>query len=98
MDPQIAVDVGRQAVQAALLMAAPVLAVAVLTGIVVGMLQAVTRIHDPSILFAARIVAALVVIGICLPWLAEYYTGYSREVIDQIPRTISARGPVGILW
>lgn len=92
MDPQIAIDTGRQAVHTVLLLGAPVLIVAAAVGIVIGILQAVTQIHDPAILFVSRLVAVVVVLSICLPWLVEQYTGYSREVIRQIPENVVA-GP-----
>jgi flagellar biosynthetic protein FliQ len=91
MDPQVVVDIGRETVQTVLLLGAPVLVVAAVVGIVVGLLQAVTQIHDPTVLFVARLLAVVVVLGFCLPWLVEHYTQYSREAWQQIPETIFSR-------
>jgi flagellar biosynthetic protein FliQ len=88
MDPQVAIEVARQSVHLVLLLAAPVLIVGVVVGIVVGVLQAMTQIHDQTVLFVAKLVAAVVVISICMPWFAEHYTGFSRDLIQQIPNTI----------
>lgn len=88
MDPQIVIEVARQGVHLILFLAAPVLIVAVVVGIVVGALQAMTQIHDQTVMFVAKLVAAVVVISICMPWFIEHYTGYSRDLIEQIPETV----------
>ena len=88
MDPQIAIDVARQSVHMVLLLAAPVLIVGVAVGLVVGVLQAMTQIHDQTVMFVAKLVAAVVVISICMPWFVEHYTGFSRDLIQQIPETV----------
>jgi flagellar biosynthesis protein FliQ len=36
-----------------------------------------------------RLVAVVVVTGICLPWIVEYFTAYSEDLIRHIPRTIA---------
>ncbi len=92
MDPQSVVDISREALQAVLLLSAPVLIVAAIVGIVIGLLQAVTQIHDPTVLFVARLVTVMVVLGVCMPWLVEHYTQYSRDTWQQIPQTVFARG------
>jgi len=88
MDPQIAIEIARQSVYLVLLLAAPVLIVGVAVGIVVGVLQAVTQIHDQTLMFVTKLVAAVVVIGICAPWFVEHYSSFSRDLIQQIPETL----------
>lgn len=91
MDPQIAVDIGRHAVHTVLVLAAPVLVVAALVGVLTGLLQAVTQINDQTILFVARMIAVVVVLSVCMPWLVEHYTSYSREIFQQIPHIIAGQ-------
>lgn len=87
MDANIAIDVGREAVGVVLTLSAPVLIVAAVTGIVIGLIQAVTQIHDASILFAVRAAVVAAVLAITLPWLIEHYTNYARDVWLAIPAT-----------
>lgn len=94
MDANTAIDVGREAVGAVLVLSAPVLIVAAVTGIVIGLIQAVTQIHDASILFAIRAVIVGMVLAISLPWLIEHYTSYARDVWLAIPETTHG-GPGG---
>ncbi|MGI9517753.1 MAG: flagellar biosynthetic protein FliQ [Pirellulaceae bacterium] len=93
MDPQIAIDIARQSVHAVLWLSAPVLAVALLVGLIVGIMQAMTQVHDQTVLFVAKLVATVIVISICLPWFIEHYTGFSRDLIEQIPETVFDQTP-----
>ncbi len=94
MDPQTVIDIGRHAVQTVLVLGAPVLVVAALVGVLVGLLQAVTQINDQTVLFVARMIAVVIVLSICLPWLVEHYTGYSRELFQQIPQNVRGQPPL----
>jgi len=88
VDPQVAIEVARQSAHLVLLLSAPILIVGVITGVVIGVLQAMTQIQDQSIMFVAKLVAAVVVISICMPWFVEHYSGFSRDLIEQIPSTV----------
>ena len=88
MDPQVVIDLSRQALATVLMLAAPVLVVGIVIGIVIGILQAMTQIHDQTVMFVIRLVAAVVVISICLPWMIEHYSSFSRELIQSVPQNI----------
>ena len=91
MDPQSLVEISREAAQAVLVLSAPVLIVALVVGLVIGALQAMTQIQDQTTLFVAKLLATVVVISLCMPWLLQQITEYSRNVIEEIPQTISER-------
>ena len=88
MDPQEAIDMGREALMTALMIGSPVLAVGVLVGLTIGLVQALTQIQDQTIAFVPKIVAMVVTVGFCLPWLVERMIEYSRGVILEIPRIV----------
>lgn len=90
MDPQIAIDVARQAMSTVLMLSAPILIVGIVVGIFIGILQAMTQIHDQTVMFVVRLVTAVVVISICLPWMIEHYSSFSREMIQGVPSTVFA--------
>jgi flagellar biosynthetic protein FliQ len=88
MDPQNAVDLGREAMMTALIIGAPILAVGVAVALVVGLLQALTQVQDQTIAFVPKIVAMIAAASLCLPWLIERMIEYSETVITNIPLTI----------
>ena len=88
METEVAVEIGRGALQTTLAMASPVLIVALLIGIAVGFLQSVMQIHDFTISAVPKILLILVVIAIALPWFLGFMADYSRELIQGIPSVI----------
>ena len=70
-------------------MGAPLLLVALLAAVVVGFIQALFQMHDPTISFVPKLVATVVAIALCLPWLLERLIEYSQVLITHIPQTIA---------
>jgi flagellar biosynthetic protein FliQ len=89
MDAHTAVELVRDALLTALMIASPVLLVAIVIGFVVGLLQAVTQVQDQSLGFAAKLAAVGTALVLCLPWLLDRLISYAQLVISNIPNTIS---------
>ena len=85
MDPQDAIDLGRQAVIETLLIGAPILLAGMAVGLVVGLIQALTQIQEQTIAFVPKIAAMIAVLGYMLPWLITRMLQYSEELISSIP-------------
>ncbi len=85
MDPQTAVDLGREALWMTLLIGAPVLVAGLIVGLVVGLLQALTQVQEQTVAFVPKIVAMLLALSITLPWLITRMLQYSSELIGGIP-------------
>jgi flagellar biosynthetic protein FliQ len=89
MEPQQAIDMGREAIFTALLIGAPLLIMAVVVGLTIGLIQALTQIQDQTISFVPKIVAMVMALSLCLPWLVQRMLEYSEEVLMNIPRVIT---------
>lgn len=76
------IDLAREAMITTLTLAAPPLVVGLLIGLVVAVLQAVTQVHDPSISLVPRIMAVMLTIVVCMPWLIERMLAYSQVVFS----------------
>ena len=88
MDVQQAIDIGREAMMTALVLGTPVLAAGLVVALVVGLFQALTQIQDQTISFISKLVAMVIALGFCLPWLVERMVQYSQALITNIPQTI----------
>ena len=88
MDANQAIDVSREAIFEALLVAGPVLACGLLVALVLGLLQALTQIQEQSITFVPKLVAMVVMLGWSLPWLVTRMVQYSHDLIAGIPETL----------
>lgn len=88
MDPQSAVDLVREAIIMALVLSAPVLIVGMAVGLVVGLLQAVTQIQEQTLSFVPKVVAALAVLTVTMPWAVSRMVEYFRDLVENIPASL----------
>jgi len=88
MDEQTAIDLGRQAIIVSLMIGAPTLVVGMVVGLLIGLLQALTQVQDQTIAFVGKILAMIVALSLCLPWLIEVMVQYSDDLYRNIPNTI----------
>lgn len=87
MSVDVAIDLCRSATVISLLIAAPVLACAVIVGLVISILQAVTQLQDQTLSFVPKIVAMAAVLVLILPWAVSQMTTYSADLFRAIPET-----------
>ena len=88
MDPQDAIDLGREAVMVTLLVSSPVLLAGMVVGLVIGLLQALTQIQEQTGSFVPKMVAMVLALSITLPWLVNEMVEYSRHLISNIPELL----------
>ena len=88
MDPQDAIDFGREAVMITLLLCSPALAAGMIVGLAIGLLQAVTQIQEQTVAFVPKLIAMIVVLSLTLPWLISQMVEYSQELISNIPASL----------
>jgi flagellar biosynthetic protein FliQ len=89
MDSQAAVDLGRQAIMVALLVSAPILIVGTFVGLFIGLMQALTQVQDQTVSFVPKIVAMVLVLSLCLPWLIQQMVDYSSNLYKNVPRVVA---------
>jgi flagellar biosynthetic protein FliQ len=88
MTPQDAVDLGREALVVATLVAAPVLMAGMLVGLVVGLLQALTQVQEQTVAFVPKLLAMIAALAFAMPWILTRLLEYSRELIVNIPELL----------
>lgn len=89
MQPGDAVELVRAAVLNAMIIGAPLLVVGMLVGLVISLLQAVTQIQDQTISAVPKILAMIVALVVCLPWIADRMIEYTRAAYINIPEVVS---------
>lgn len=85
MDAYELIDLGRRTVTLILVVGAPVLVTALVVGLVVSVLQAVTQVQEQTLSFVPKILAMLVAIAITGPWMLEKLIEFGREMFGQLP-------------
>jgi len=88
MNPQDAIDLGREALNITLIIGGPVLLSGMAVGLLIGLLQAVTQVQEQTVSFVPKLVAMVVVMSVLMPWLLHRMVEYSRDLITNIPNTL----------
>ncbi len=91
MTPDNVIDLGQQALWITVLLAAPLLLAALVTGLVVGLFQAATQIQEQTLSFIPKLLAMVVALIAAGPWLLQTITDYTSDlIINTVPRIIGA--------
>ena len=67
METGAAIDLIREALIGALIIGTPVLLAGMVTGLIIGLLQALTQIQDQTVSFVPKILAMALVMMVCMP-------------------------------
>ena len=84
MTPQYVVELTRHAVETVLLVAAPMLAAALIVGLIVSVFQAATQIQEQTLTFAPKIVAVLVTLIISAPWAIKVLLAFTHDILRSV--------------
>ncbi|HVN45659.1 MAG TPA: flagellar biosynthesis protein FliQ [Steroidobacteraceae bacterium] len=85
MTPETVISIGSRALEMTLLLATPLLLVALLTGLLVGALQAATQINETTLSFIPKLLAVAATLVVAGPWMLKVLVSYTRELIQSIP-------------
>lgn len=85
----IVMGVANQAIFTVLLVAAPILGAALITGLLISILQATTQIQEMTLVFVPKIVVVFVIIIIFGPWMLDVVTSFTYELYSMIPQFVS---------
>ena len=79
---------GTEAMKVALALAAPLLLVALVTGLIISILQAATQINEMTLSFIPKIIAVFIAIIIAGPWMLNLLLDYVRTLFTNLPYII----------
>jgi flagellar biosynthetic protein FliQ len=85
MSDVVIVDLARRAMMMALMLGAPMLLAALVVGLLVSVLQAITQIQEQTLAFVPKFAAVAVVFLIALPWLIQQAVRHATEIFTSIP-------------
>ncbi|MFJ5159012.1 flagellar biosynthesis protein FliQ [Pantoea sp. NPDC088449] len=88
MTPESVMVMGQEAMRVALLMAAPMLLVAMVSGLIISVLQAATQINEQTLSFIPKIMAVAATAVIAGPWMLNLMLDYIRTLFSNLPYII----------
>ena len=88
MDSQQVFTHGQEGLYMLLMVAAPVLLTILAVGLLVSIFQAATQIHEATLSFVPKIIAAVAVLTITGPWMLTTLVEYLQRTLQSIPSVV----------
>ena len=79
------VEIVRLALLEALIIALPILGAALIIGLIISILQAVTQIHEVTLTFIPKILAVSLALMMALPWMLQKMLAFMTTLMARIP-------------
>ncbi len=84
MEPAEIIDVVRQAIYVLILVSAPIMIVALVVGLAIALLQALTQIQESTLTFVPKMLAMLLTLVIALPFMFQSLADLNNKLQDKI--------------
>jgi flagellar biosynthetic protein FliQ len=88
MDSQQVFTAGQQGLYMLLMVSAPLLLVILVVGLAVSIFQAATQIHEATLSFVPKVLAAVAVLAIAGPWMLTSLVEYIQRTLQAIPSAV----------
>lgn len=88
MTPDLVVNLVQQALQATILVSAPLLLAALVTGLIVSIFQAATQINEMTLSFIPKLLAIFAAAVLAGPWMIGLMVDFTRRLFTAIPGMI----------
>ena len=88
MSPEFITGFFLQAIKTAILLAAPMLAVGLITGVLVSMFQAATQINEMTLVFVPKMLGVALALLLFFPWMLKIILGYTQDLFVNLPTYI----------
>jgi len=88
LGPDFAIDIARQAMLVAILIAAPMLGSGLLVGLIVSVFQAVTQINEMTLTFIPKIIVVALAFAVFLPWIMRLLVDFTIQLIQMFPDVV----------
>lgn len=83
MTEELVISIGAEAIRTAVYIAGPMLISAMVVGIMISVMQAVTQINEATLTFIPKMIAILIVLAVMAPWMLEVMQHYTIETIGK---------------
>ena len=88
MTPELVMTIGQDALTTMLVLAMPMLLVALAIGLLVGVFQAATQINEMTLSFIPKLIGMSVAIAVAGPWMLKVIVNYTQALIINVPAMI----------
>lgn len=84
MSGELVLDLAREGIWLMILVAAPMMVVGLIVGVVIALFQALTQIQEMTLVFVPKIIAIFVTMLLALPFMGALMGAYMERLVDVI--------------
>ncbi len=84
MTEELIIRLGQDAIRTTAIISAPMLLSALVIGLIVSVMQAVTQINEATLTFIPKMVVIFIVIIVAGPWMLDVISHYTIELFENI--------------
>lgn len=88
MTPESVISIAEQGIWTILLVAGPLLLLALVVGLLVSIFQATTQIQEQTLAFIPKIVAVLLGVVFFGPWMVTRIISYASDIFNNLTRFV----------
>lgn len=88
MNAQMVLTMGQDALLTLLMVAAPILGIVLVVGLVISLFQAITQINEATLTFIPKLIGAMLALAIAGPWMLSMLVDFIRRTIESIPGSL----------
>ncbi|MEW6441391.1 MAG: flagellar biosynthesis protein FliQ [bacterium] len=88
METGLVIQIGTDALKTVLMVSAPLLGIALVVGLLVSLLQAVTQIQEMTLTFVPKILGLMLGLMAFSSWMLDRLLGFTTDIIRMIPEVI----------
>ena len=88
MNSEFVISVAEKGIMTVLIISGPLLALALVVGLIISIFQAATQIQEQTLAFVPKIVAVLVALVFFGPWMLSHMLSYTTEIFSNLTRYI----------
>ncbi len=78
------IEIVRESIYVLMLVAAPTMLVALIVGLAIALLQALTQIQEATLTFVPKVLAMLITLVIALPFMLQTLIDFTNKLQDKI--------------
>ena len=88
MTPETVLTITEQALELTIILSAPMLGAALVTGLLVSLFQAATQINEMTLSFIPKLLVMVMVMVLAGPWMLNLMVEYMQRLYSSIPSLI----------
>ena len=84
MTEQLIINLGQETIKTTAMLAGPMLGGALIIGLIISVLQAITQINEATLTFIPKMIVVAIVVVVAAPWMLDVMSSFTTEIFQNI--------------